>query len=772
MRVAIKKGLSDAAIAAESFYLLIKSMYVYLVKTVFYRSICIFAMFMMVSVGYAQENEAAEEQTFMLSGTVFDDELLKPIGKANIEIVGGAYTTSSQSGDFRIRARVGDQLIIRSDQFDPVYYDIKDQQSVRILARRNKREVDAGRSKKKLSAPSRADTQQVFTQYLDSARYYLKRDAKVSIEFITRALESTRENRPTAAQNSVAFELLGDINDYWQQFDLAIENYKSSLISQSRIPVRIKLARSYRKDGNHQESLQEYTALLDLTLSNYQRVEVYEGFGDTYIAINELDNAVENYQKGLAIANDHLITPKITNLNSKIGEAYAAAGSPNLANDYFDNSLELAANENKTRAVTEQNKVADFYNSNQEYEKEIELRTATLGALDSINTLEDVGSSGLDDALSQQRQNYKIANALIAQDNYQAAIPFLEKSINQADKDDDLVVQKDATRKLSEIFRDLGDFDKASSTYESYVALVDKLYSRKEQELSQAARFSRDIALKQNRITSLESQRQLNESRYELAFENQELIEKNNKVQRWIIASLIALALLLLATAYILRKNVRQQKYANNLLALKSLRTQMNPHFIFNALNSVNSFIATNDERTANKYLSDFSRLMRSVLENSDEDFIPLSKELELLTIYTKLEHFRFKDKFDYEIHLDPALQVNDFMIPPMLLQPYIENAVWHGLRYKDTKGKLDIYFDQVDKETIKIQIVDDGIGRLKSKELKTENQKKQRSKGMGNIKKRIAILNEMYKDKVDVLVSDVFDNTEGTRVTLILKKD
>ena len=107
-----------------------------------------------------------------------------------------------------------------------------------------------------------------------------------------------------------------------------------------------------------------------------------------------------------------------------------------------------------------------------------------------------------------------------------------------------------------------------------------------------------------------------------MAFENQELIEKNYRVQKWIIGSLIAIALLLLYTAYTQRKNVNQQKYANNLLALKSLRTQMNPHFIFNALNSVNSFIASNDERAANKYLSDFSQLMRSVLENSEEDFI------------------------------------------------------------------------------------------------------------------------------------------------------
>jgi len=200
----------------------------------------------------------------------------------------------------------------------------------------------------------------------------------------------------------------------------------------------------------------------------------------------------------------------------------------------------------------------------------------------------------------------------------------------------------------------------------------------------------------------------------------------------------------------------------------------MNPHFIFNALNSVNSFIASNDERAANKYLSEFSQLMRAVLENSEEDFIPLEKEIELLKLYVKLEHFRFKDKFEYSITVAENINTQDFVIPPMLLQPYVENAVWHGLRYKKELGKLTINFVQTDSETLKITIEDNGIGRKKSKELKTENQKKQRSKGMGNIQKRISILNEMYDDKVDVLIEDASTNEEqiGTKVILTLKKD
>ena len=710
-------------------------------------------------------------ETFILKGSIFDDELLEPISNANIEISGGAYTTTDAAGDFSIRARVGDQLIVTSDAFETVYYEIQDDQTVRILVKKAPAAERSAVSKKKLSSRQQYYVN-VFPKYMDSARMFLKQDAKKSIEFVTQALESTRDQRPTPAQNGIAFETLGDINDYWLQHDLAVENYKSSLRSLPKIAVEIKLARTYRNNKNHQESLQTYQQLLEKNLTNYQTVEVYEGLGDTYIAIGDLDNAVDNYQRGLQVAKDHLITPKITNLNSKIGEAYAAAGSPNIANDYFENSLELAADESEVRSAKEQSKVADFYNANRDFDKEIKLRTETLSMLDSLDLTVIKSEDDAVEDLTPQRQNYKIANALVAQDNYQAAIPYLEKSISQADASGDLVVQKDATRKLSEIYRDLGMTEKSASSYENYVAVVDELYRRKEQELSQAARFSRDIALKQNRITSLENERQLNESRYKLAFENQELIEKNNKVQKWIIASLVALALVLLAMAYFLNKGIRQQKYANNLLALKSLRTQMNPHFIFNALNSVNSFIANNDERTANKYLSDFSRLMRSVLENSEEDFIPLSKEIDLLSIYTKLEHFRFQDKFDYEIILDEKLKVDDFVIPPMLLQPYIENAVWHGLRYKETRGRLEIRFDQTDSETITITISDNGIGRQRSKALKTANQKKQQSKGMGNIKKRIQILNQMYKDKVDVTVSDLETDGSGTRVSLIVKKD
>jgi len=406
--------------------------------------------------------------------------------------------------------------------------------------------------------------------------------------------------------------------------------------------------------------------------------------------------------------------------------------------------------------------VADFQSSVNNFSSEIELRKQVLN---DIETIEKDSVLDNESSLTSQKQKYRIGNAYAKQRDFKNAIDFLEESIDEAEVKADLIVQKDATRKLSEVYKNQGEFTKALAAYQDYVEVVDKLYLKKEQQLSQAARFSKDIANKQNRITSLESDRALSESKYMLSIEQ-------SKRQKIIIYSLIAGLFLLLLASILMFKYIRQQRLANNLLALKSLRTQMNPHFIFNALNSVNSFIASNDERTANKYLTDFSKLMRAVLENSEQDFIPLEKEIALLKLYTQLEHFRFKDKFDYSINIDKEIKIQDFAIPPMLLQPYIENAVWHGLRYKKEKGQLNIKVNQEGKDQIKITITDNGIGRKKSKALKTKNQKKQNSKGMSNIKNRITILNTMYKDKVDVIIEDLFEKEAlGTKVVVTLKK-
>ncbi|MCT8340450.1 histidine kinase [Flavobacteriaceae bacterium TK19130] len=717
-------------------------------------------------IAVAQQTRSST-QLFQLKGEVKEAESNIPIPRVNIEITGRGYTTTNSDGRFEISAAIGDQLIVRSDDFQTVYHTVSNQDFIEIRVEKEQKISE------RYSNAQKKNTASDFKRYLDSARTSLKKDARNSIEYVTRGFESLQPNAPNASQNSEGYELLGDINAYWDLYDLAIDNYKRSLSAQNKISVQIKLASAFRNNKNFQESIDQLQQLVKRSLRPTQKIDVFEGLGDTYLAINEYDKSISYYQKALSTSKEQNLSARVNSLTVKLGEASAKSGDVSRATSYFGSSLEQAEQETPNIAAETKNKAADFYNANRNFDEEIRLREE---ALEDIEDLERTPSpeEPRDEDLTSQRQHYKIANAFILKNEYAKAIPYLEKSISEASKDEDLVVEKDATRKLSEIYRDIGNYDKASESYARYVDLVDELYIQKEQELSQAARFNKEIALKQNRIASLENERELNESRYRLATENQALIKKNNRVQQWIIGSLILVALLLLYAAYTQYRSIRKQKLANNQLALKSLRSQMNPHFIFNALNSVNGFIASNDERAANQYLSEFSQLMRNVLENSDEDFIPLAKEVELLQLYVKLEHFRFKNKFDYTIEIDDGIPQGEFLIPPMLLQPYVENAVWHGLRYKKEKGALCISFQLQSKDTVKITIEDNGIGRKQSKALKTEHQKKQRSKGMGNISKRISILNEMYSDRMDVTVSDLHQESEeetGTLVAVLIRK-
>ncbi|WP_028283424.1 tetratricopeptide repeat-containing sensor histidine kinase [Olleya marilimosa] len=697
-----------------------------------------------------QFNKTDDDVTFTIKGLVREVDTYNPVVDVNIQVNGGSYTSTSLSGEFRISVKIGDEIMISHKDFETIYYTVKshDDLTVEVHALIEDAYV------KKIKTKSNS-----FKSTIDSAVFYKKISAEKSIQFITESIPKST----SVKQNAEAFEVLADVYMYWKQYDLAVTNYRISLNNVNATDVNLKLAKAYFKNKNHQESLAIYNSLKTSDLSNWQNVIRYEGLGDVYAQINQNSKATQAYTEGLKIATTNQILPKITDLNSKLGEVYNSEGNKAKAEVLLENSVALAAQENKTREVEQKIKFADFQNVNQSYDQEIKTRKEIIK---DIAVIEKDSVIANESNITKQKQNYKIGNAYFLQKEYKEAIPYLEKSIEEADKKEDLIVKKDATKKLTDVYVESGNFSEAKLMFDEYVKTVDQLYIKKEQEISQAARFNKSIAEKQNRITTLETDRKLTLSQVELS-------EEKNKSQQLIIYSLIGGLFLLAVTAYLMFKYIKQQKLANNLLALKSLRSQMNPHFIFNALNSVNSFIATNDERTANKYLSDFSKLMRAVLENSEEDFIPLQKEIELIELYTKLEHFRFKDKFEYTINIDKTIDIEAYQIPPMLLQPYIENAVWHGLRYKNDMGLLEISITKKQKGVIAITIADNGIGRKKSKSLKTQNQQKHNSKGLGNIKKRVSILNQMYKDKVDVYIDDnTTEGDVGTKVVVTLKKD
>ena len=204
-------------------------------------------------------------------------------------------------------------------------------------------------------------------------------------------------------------------------------------------------------------------------------------------------------------------------------------------------------------------------------------------------------------------------------------------------------------------------------------------------------------------------------------------------------------------------------------LEQKALQLQMNPHFLFNSLNSIQSFIVKNDIDNAIHYLSKFSQLMRRTLSNSRESFVILRDELQALQLYLEIEKLRFSDSFTYSIHLDDEVDDSFVEIPPMILQPYVENAIIHGLMHKQNDRKLKIEV-RLNGEDLLVFIEDNGIGREKAAELKRASGIERQSRGMLITGERLEILNQYTKDAYAVKVIDLFDEQEkpnGTRVEI-----
>ncbi|MFV0536381.1 MAG: sensor histidine kinase [Dysgonomonas sp.] len=258
--------------------------------------------------------------------------------------------------------------------------------------------------------------------------------------------------------------------------------------------------------------------------------------------------------------------------------------------------------------------------------------------------------------------------------------------------------------------------------------------------------------VQEEKISQLEKERTLKDA----------LINKTNTFNYVLLGTII---LILIFLAFIARA-LYSIKKKNKRIALQSLRREMNPHFIFNSLNSVNQFIAQNNELEANKYLSSYSKLMRNIMENSNKDFISLSTELEQMKEYLDLEHMRFQDKFNYEIKVDDTIDCDATLIPNMLIQPQLENAIWHGLRYKDEMGQLSLSVKIMENKLI-VSIEDDGIGLKKSQELKTKHQRQHHSRGLTNTNERISLLNSLYSTNISIDITEKEEPKTGVVVIL-----
>ena len=364
----------------------------------------------------------------------------------------------------------------------------------------------------------------------------------------------------------------------------------------------------------------------------------------------------------------------------------------------------------------------------------------------AISNLESALEDVKDKPVETIKVKREIATAYAADKKMEAAAASLLQSYELALKEGHTIEAKKSLEQLAAQYQKMNKPQKALELYKDFMSQLEPMVKADSTLID-----SRFFEVHEKRIAQLEKERVLKD----------ELIRKQNKFNRFLLGSIV---LILIFMAFILRAwySIRRK---NKKIALQSLRREMNPHFIFNSLNSVNQFIARNDELAANKYLSSYSRLMRNTLENSNKDFTPLTTELEQLKEYLELEHMRFQDKFTYQIRIDESLDMEAILIPNMLIQPQLENAIWHGLRYKENSGLLTLTIRK-NASSLSVVIEDNGIGLTKSRELKTKHQREHHSRGLTNTYERIHLLNSLYNCHITIDITEKTGNESGVIVT------
>lgn len=615
---------------------------------------------------------------------------------------------------------------------------------------------------------------------LDSSDYYLKTNYNKSFDYLEQAyLLSLKEEN--AKYRPIVLQKLGDFYAFYKQHDLAGLNYEKSLnhytSKQSKnkqntdFYYALKAGTQYRLAGQAKNSISIYGQYNRGSLSKLQILDLDEAYGDAYFALKNYTKSMEYYRAAESGSKELVLMDRNTSIKLKMAKIYSLNNDGQALGLLQEAKVQSAQKSNSIVAIETETEIANYYQQNKMYEEEIVSRNRIISNLGSSDSLSD--NLDIDVRKKKYEEQINIAKSYNNQNRYDSTIVVLENSIdkNKSEVDiDALELQKEATKAISEAYLKSGQEEKALASYEEYIRILDELYAKKELEYNDLNRMSNRLLENQGRIDFLEKNKQIYDGELEIRNQERQLQKEKLSFQWWSIVSLIVVIGLLIFAVFMMYQRTRIQKKHNMMLDLKALRSQMNPHFIFNALNSVNNFIAKNDELNANKYLVRFSKLMRSILDNSDLDYIPLSKEVEVLDLYLQLENMRFPDKFSFKFEVDEQINVNDYEVPPMLIQPHIENAIWHGLRYKETDGILKVNLTQ-ENDCLKITVEDNGIGRKKSQELKTKNQQSTQSRGIKNTQKRMEILSKIYKQEIKLQITDSEDYDSGTKVDIWIPK-
>lgn len=622
----------------------------------------------------------------------------------------------------------------------------------------------------------------------DSMRAQLLLDIAVKMRRInpTEALPYYNEAFETAEAASVPAIQAKAINGtaicygMMGEYPSAIEYFQRTLTISKRIHDYTRVADGYnglgvvyKRLGDYPQSLIYYTqamAMNDSIQNMMGLASAYENMGVLYDLMKEPDEALNYYQKAIDIYIDEGDPLRVSVAKMNIGVLYVGEKRYDEALTIFKENLRIydsmRRDANSIGAATNIAHVYMMQGQNDEAAVLLKKYLAVAKELSMKQEQADINNNlfqiamtagNYDLALQYASEYQKLANALNAK-------RFIAESFEM----------------LSKVYEKRNEFPNALEAYKNHKAWSDSVYNEENAKAFQAQEV---------KIEVLEKNKQLNEQHLRLEFLQAQVAQETR--QKWLLA---IVSLLLLASGILVFQKFTQRKRMNALLAAKNekitlqkarieemnfqlenrmLRAQINPHFIFNSLSSIQHFITSDDRVAALKFLSKFSHLLRQVLESSINGNVLLREELKLLQMYLELEALRFDNSFSFAIDVDDSLDADAIEIPTMILQPLIENAILHGLVPKTGDRRLNISF-RADDSMMEINIEDNGIGRAAAQEMQQGKIKQNPSRGLGVTEQRLSVLREKYGWQSSIQYHDLVDaegSPAGTSVILRLSK-
>ena len=486
-----------------------------------------------------------------------------------------------------------------------------------------------------------------------------------------------------------------------------------------------------------------------------------------YAKGGELDKALELNLENIKLVENKPSSDSKAGFHFYAGKAYQEKGDFDKAELYYTNALNISKEaEFQTGIIIAQSTLGAVYLDKKEFKKALSMAEKSLEFYEKYEQQHNIANTQL-----------VAAQAYAGLKKYPKAIDLNSKAINIYEELSMFPSLKDAYLLQSKFHSSQEEFKKSNSYLKLHYAIVDSLFSQDKLKIVEdlQAKYETD---------KINSQKEAAEAKTKL------VEAKNERNQYFLIGAVVIAGLILLSSLFFFGR-LRAQKKAELITVelhetqkrlalekqyrdseLKALKAQMNPHFIFNALNSIQEYIILNKKNLAGDYLGMFADLMRKYLHHSDAGTLSIQDEIESLEMYLDLEKLRFEDTLSFDFKVSEAIEKETTHIPTMLIQPYIENALKHGLLHKKEDRKLWVSFENDDHRTIVCTIEDNGVGRIKAAEIKAQTKNLHRSFATKATENRLDLLNYGKDRKIGVKIIDLQDDdgvVKGTKVILTI---